>query len=709
VSAPTITPGHYEAIVASSEDAILSKDVHGTITSWNHGAERLYGHAESEAIGKPISILIPPNRAGEERRILDRIIHGERVQNYETERVTKDGRTVYVSLTVSPIRDETEAILGASVIARDVSETRRAMERAERLRDVTERLSREIRPERTVEVLLENAVPALGADAGAVAILDKDRTHLDLAGSAGYSDEGVSQFQRMPIEADLPMTEVARTGEAQWLSDSDELWSRYPDLPGSESAFASLAIVPLAVGQERLGAVSVSFDEPHEFAPEERAFMIATAAQAAHALERGRLFEAERRRLEQLAFIAEASQLLVESLDIEPTLQRLASLAVPRIGDWCSIDLATDDGGFRNVAVTHVDPARVELAEELQRRYPPEVNADTGVPNVIRTGEPEIYPTIPDEMIVEAAIDEEHLRLIRELGMVSAMVVPLMARDRVLGALTLVSAESGHTYTDDDLTLAQELAIHAGLALDNAALYRREHEAAVTLQRALLPQRIPAPKTAEVAVRYLPAAAGLEVGGDWYDLVEAESGELAIVVGDVAGSGIKAAAVMGNLRTALRAYILDGRPPAAAVQRLDALMFDLEEPSMATLVYLTLDPVTRRVEYVRAGHPPPLLRDPRGQVHALNDEGSPPVGVAAKAPFFSKSLELEPGSLLLLYTDGLIERRGEGIAAGVARLRKILATAPEGAEDCARVVIEQLGGEGLADDAALVALRFLGS
>jgi PAS domain S-box-containing protein len=709
MAAAPVTPGLYEAIVASSEDAILSKDVHGTITSWNQGAERLYGHTEAEAIGKPISILIPPRRAGEERQILDRIIHGERIQHYETERVTKDGRTVHVSLSISPIWDDTGRILGASVIARDVTEQRRALERAERLRDVTERLSREIRPERTVEVLLENAVPALGADAGAVAILDKDRTHLDLAGSAGYSDEGVSQFQRMPLEADLPMTDVARTGEALWLSNSDELWSHYPDLPGSGSAFSSLAIVPLAVGEERLGAVSVSFNEPHEFAPEERAFMIATAAQAAHALERGRLFDAERRRLQQLAFIAEASQLLVESLDIEPTLQRLASLAVPRIGDWCSIDLATEDGGFRNVAVTHVDPARVELAEELQRRYPPEQDADTGVSKVIRTGEPEIYPTIPDEMIVEAAIDEEHLRLIRELGMVSAMVVPLIARDKVLGTLTLVSAESGHTYTDDDLRLAQELAIHAGLAIDNATLYRREHDAAVTLQRALLPKRIPAPKTAEVAVRYLPAAAGLEVGGDWYDLVEAESGELAIVVGDVAGSGIKAAAVMGNLRTALRAYILDGQPPAAAVERLDALMFDLEEPSMATLVYLTLDPVTRRVEYVRAGHPPPLLRDPRGQVHDLNDEGSPPVGVASNAPFFSKSLELEPDSLLLLYTDGLIERRGEGIEAGVTRLRNILATAPEGAEECAEVVIEKLGAQGLADDAALVALRFLGS
>src|SRR5436190_7639224 len=150
---------HFEAIVLSSDDAIISKDRHAYITSWNPAAEELYGYTADEALGEPVSILVPPDRAGEESRILDRILTGERVDHYEAERLTKDGRTVYVSLTVSPIRDYDENIVGASVIARDVSERRRALERAERLRDVTEQLSREIRPERAIEILLENAVP----------------------------------------------------------------------------------------------------------------------------------------------------------------------------------------------------------------------------------------------------------------------------------------------------------------------------------------------------------------------------------------------------------------------------------------------------------------------------------------------------------------------------------------------------------------------
>lgn len=705
--ATTVPPHHYEAIVESSADAILTKDRNATITSWNPAAERLYGHRTSEAVGQPVTILIPSDRRGEEREILDRVLAGERVEHYETERMTKDGRRVFVSLTLSPLRSEDGEVIGASVIARDITDRQLGIERAERLLDVTVKLAREIRAEATVDVLLENALPALGADAGAVALLDREAEELEIAGSVGYTREGIERYARMPLDADLPITEVFRTGEPLWLSDSNELWNRYPTLPGGSSKFASLAIVPLAAGDEPFGAVSLSFSAPRRFGADERAFMVAISAQAAHAVERGRLFEAERRRLQQLAFIAEASELLVESLDVEPTLKRLASLAVPRIGDWCSIDLAAEAGGLRNVAVAHSDPTRVALAEELQRRYPPDDNAPTGAANVVRTGRPELYPEIPEELLVEGAVDGEHLRLIRELGMVSALIVPLVARDRTLGALTLVSAESGVHYGEDDLRLAQELARHAALAVDNAMLYRREHEAALTLQRALLPKRIPVPTTAEVAVRYLPAGPGVEVGGDWYDVVETEPGRIGVVIGDVAGRGLKAATIMGNLRTALRAYILDGHEPVAAVERLDALMNGFDEPAMATLAYIEIDPVTRQVHYVRAGHPPPLYRDPRGVVHDLNDEGSPPVGVAASG-FFAKSLELEPGGLLLLYTDGLVERRGEGLAIGLARLREVLAAAPAEVERCADAVINALGGDELADDAALVALRFMG-
>jgi PAS domain S-box-containing protein len=696
---------HFEAIVGSSSDAILSKDRDAVITYWNPAAEHLYGYSAAEAVGRPISILIPPDRAGEEREILERALRGERMASYETERVRKDGGRIPVSLTISPIREPTGEISGASVIARDLSERQRALERAERLQDVTFRLAREIRPGETIDVLLEHALPALGADAGAVALVDRRANELRLAGTRGYSAKGVERFQQMRLEADLPITEVVRTGDPLWLADSDELFQRFPALGGTRSDFTSMAIVPLTVGARPFGAVSLSFREPHRFEADERAFTVAVAAQAASALERNRLFDNERRRREQLDFLVEASEALVSTLDVDTTLERLASLAVPRVADWCSIDLVDDDG-LRNVAVAHADPARLALARELRRRYPPDPDAATGAPNVVRTGLPELYPSLPEELLTAAAVDEEHLRLIRDLGMVSAIIVPLTARGRTLGTMTLISAESGQRYSEEDLAFAEELARHAALAVDNATLYGREHDAALALQRALLPAQVSAPPGVQVAVRYLPAGPGLEVGGDWYDVVEGEEGSVAVVVGDVAGRGIQAAAVMGRLRTALRAYIRDGHGPPAAVERLDALMGDLEEPSMATLVHLSLDTTTGRTEFVVAGHPPPLLRGAGGEVRELNGQIAPPIGAGSGRPLEASDTTLRPGSTLLLYTDGLIERRAAGIGPGLALLQETFATAPDEVEACADAILRGLAPEELDDDAAVLVLRF---
>jgi PAS domain S-box-containing protein len=706
VPAPALEASQFEAIVSSSRDAIVAKDREGRIIAWSPAAERLYGYAATEAIGRPISILVPSERAGEDREILARALRGERIESYETERVTKWGGRVFVSLTISPIRQPSGEISGASVITHDVSERQRNLERAERLQEVSVRLAREIRPEQTVEVLLEHALPALGADAGAVGILDDRSGTVELAGSRGYTAEGVARFRQMALDARLPMTDVVRTGEALWMSDSDELWRRYAALPSSSSGFSSLAIVPLMAGDQAFGAVSLSFNEPHDFSAEERAFVIATATQAAGAMERSRLFESERRRREQLDFLVEVSEALVSTLDVEVALERLAALAVPRVADWCSVDLA-DDEAPRNVAIAHAEPAMRSLARDLQRRYPPDPDSPTGAAHVIRSGLPELYPTIPDAFVA-AAQDDEHLRLLRELGMVSAIVVPLVARGSTLGALTLASADSDHHYTQDDLAFAEELARHAALVMDNATLYRREHEAALALQRALLPAEVAAPAGVDVAVRYLPAAPGLEVGGDWYDLVTKDR-SLAVVVGDVAGRGVQAAAVMGRLRAALRAYVLDGHPPAAAVARLDAVMEDLEQSSMATLVHLALDVSSGRIDYVSAGHPPPLVRDPEGEVSTLEGGGRPPIGIGWQGSAEPGSFTLERGSTLLLYTDGLVERRAAGVGPGLAELRDALASAPDDAEQCADAIVERVAPPELADDAALVVLRLVES
>ena len=216
----------YAAIIENSGDAIISKDVEGVITSWNPAAARIYGYTEDEAVGQPISMLVPPHRVGEERRILDQVLGGQRLEHYETERLTKDGEQIVVSLTVSPLRGADDQMLGASVIARDITDRHRTLALASRLQALTSALSREITRERALEVLLEQAIPALGADAGAVGLVSAEGAEIELLGSKGHSEEGLSGWQTFPLDAQLPMSVAIRSGEGVWTTSSAELGER---------------------------------------------------------------------------------------------------------------------------------------------------------------------------------------------------------------------------------------------------------------------------------------------------------------------------------------------------------------------------------------------------------------------------------------------------------------------------------------------------
>src|SRR2546423_9405377 len=208
-----------------------------------------------------------------------------------------------------------------------------------------------------------------------------------------------------------------------------------------------------------------------EFSESGRRMKITLARQAALALERARLYEAERAARERFAFIAEASELLSSSMEYEETLARVAQLAVPRLADWCAIDMVGEDGEIERLVVAHEDPEKVRWARELQRRYPPEAGDPHGVAHVIGTGEPELFPKIPPELLAESIGDNEELRrIVTELGIHSSLCVPLSARGRVLGALTLIAAEAHAPYTEADFALALELARRAGILVDNARL-----------------------------------------------------------------------------------------------------------------------------------------------------------------------------------------------------------------------------------------------
>jgi serine phosphatase RsbU (regulator of sigma subunit) len=235
-------------------------------------------------------------------------------------------------------------------------------------------------------------------------------------------------------------------------------------------------------------------------------------------------------------------------------------------------------------------------------------------------------------------------------------------------------------------------------------LFRREHEAAITLQRSLLPQSLPQLPGVDFAARYEPASSGLEVGGDWYDVVALGDERVAITIGDIAGRGIEAASVMGRVAAALRAYVLDYQPPDEALRRLSRIMRELESPQMATVLHLHLDVTTGAAEYVRAGHPPALIRLPNGEIEQLAGTGTPPIGIFEDVDYRIHRATVPPGGLLLLYTDGLIERRDREFDAEFERLCAALAEAPTEAGACLSWLADRFSAESNPDDAALVAM-----
>jgi GAF domain-containing protein len=580
----------------------------------------------------------------------------------------------------------------------------RTREFAARLHELTRALSTEITRDGAVRRLLEQAVGGLGADAGAVGLVDSTGKEIELVGSAGYTEAGIGAWQRFPVDADVPMSIAIRTGEAIWTESADELNRRYSGLADANILFASLAVIPLAVEEKPFGALALSFGSQHRFPPQERTFLVTAAQQAAHTLDRARVYEVERLGRQRLSFLAGASELLAGSLDPDTTLRNLADLATHDVADWCAIDLVEEDGGLRNVATAHTDPAKVRLANDLRSRYPVDPDAPTGVPNVIRTAQSELYSEIPDELLVEAAKDEEHLKLMRELGPVSGMVVPLEARGKVLGAMTLVASDSGRRFDQGDLELAEDLARRAALAIDNSMLFHREHEAAVTLQRSMLPRSLPTLPGVEFAAHYEPAAVGLEVGGDWYDVVVHGEDWAAMTIGDVAGRGVQAAGVMGRVAAALRAYVLDRQPPDEALRRLNRVMREPEHPQMATALHVQLDLSSGTAAYVRAGHPPALLRLPDGRIERLGGAGTPPLGVFDELEYRVHTISVPAGSLLLLYTDGLIERSDRDFDVELEHLSAALGEAPGDAAGCLRWLADRYRAESIPDDVAMLAM-----
>jgi serine phosphatase RsbU (regulator of sigma subunit) len=367
------------------------------------------------------------------------------------------------------------------------------------------------------------------------------------------------------------------------------------------------------------------------------------------------------------AFLADATRELTRSLDWEATIKRVARLAVPDMADWCSVDIVEPDGSLSLVALAHADPAQVEWAHELRRRRPPQTTDPTGVANVARTGVSELIPEITPEMIEAANItDPEVLEVVERLQLRSVMYIPLVARGRILGVLSMVRAESGKHYTQDDVRLAEDLASRAAFAIDNARLYRERDQTARSLQERLLPKVLPDIAGLDVAARYVPAGDALQAGGDFYDLFEMDDGSWKALIGDVCGKGAEAAALMGFVRFTIRAASRqDTRPSEALVKLNRALLEELEagdggEFCTAAIVRLRPEEGRARVTVAVAGHPLPIIIRADG---TLEEAGTPGtlLGVFEELEVSDTVVEVRAGDTIVMLTDGVFEAgREEG-------------------------------------------------
>lgn len=362
-----------------------------------------------------------------------------------------------------------------------------------------------------------------------------------------------------------------------------------------------------------------------------------------------------RRAAEERDFLAKASQIFAQTLNIDATLDAIAQFTIPAIADWCRIDLKTDDRRIRTVAIAHGDPEKDLVAQKLVGSTHLSATDESAAGYVMRTGQAKLVEDLPQELVGANVEDEAAVQLYREMGAVSYVVVPLIAEGEPLGMLSTVYGPSGRRYTQDDVPLIEELGRRAAAAIYKARLFEREHKAAESFQKASLPKALPEMPTLALDAFYAPGRAEARVGGDWYDALRLLDGRLVVSIGDVAGSGLEAAVTMGNMRQIIRGIAQVHADPALMLDAADRAL-RLEHPDkFATAFVGVFDPITNTLTYASAGHPSPLLRTPDGRIEALHARGLP-LGLRVDGGTSeSTTIELRDGSSVVFYTDGLTE------------------------------------------------------
>ncbi|RBY76300.1 histidine kinase [Blastococcus sp. TF02-09] len=647
--------------------------------------------------------------------------------------VRADGTDLACLANAVEIRDDDGAPLLMRATVFEATARRRyerGMLAAQRRAEESERRSR------TLQMVVSDLAAALSVEDVASVIVERSREPLHARGAAlvlvetdPHDPDAAPALQ--PVRADgLPdqlLRELRHAAGSQLASElargvrsivlDDRLRGLQPGLSAAmaDGSLTELVVVPVTADGRRLGVLVlalgrgpddlIDLDRPGGTASLTTAdvdLLWTIGRQAGQALERARLHEQTARQAERASFLLEAARLLAGAADVEETVDRLAGLVVHRLADVCMVDLESDEGLIRQ-AVRHRDPARAALAEQLRTRHLSRRTISHPGVRALQSGGTQWVRTVDDAVLRAVAMDEEHLAVMRALDLTAVVAVPLTGEGRQLGVLTIAADARRGPFTVADVEVAEQLALQLGLVVARAQRFDLAVSTSHALQDNLLPPAPPSLEGLAIAVRYLPATHGIDVGGDFYDVVRLPGEEIGLAVGDVVGHDITAAATMGQLRSVHRALLADGPAPGAVVDRLQAGWPLLGLRRMATALFASLDPVSGRLRIASAGHPPPLLLE-AGRARYLPVRPSRMLG-APPSPAVEWTGVLPRGAALVLFTDGLVESRSADIDEGLDRLLAVASAA--GTSDpealCARLLSELTGAQ-RADDVALLVL-----
>jgi GAF domain-containing protein/anti-sigma regulatory factor (Ser/Thr protein kinase) len=560
--------------------------------------------------------------------------------------------------------------------------------RLQHLSAITEAVLAHLDLERLLDEMLTRVREILGVDTAAVLLLDRDANELVARAAQGIEEE-VERGTRIPLGAGFAGRIAARR-EAIFLPEVTADNVVNPIL--LEKGIKSLLGVPLLVEGEATGVLHVGSLSPRDFSDDDAELLQLAGDRIALAIDHARLYESEREariaaehQAEELAQLYAITDVALGRNSIE---EDVLSAMLERVREVLQVDTA---------AILLLSAEGDELVARAARGLEEEVERGVRIP--VGRGFAGRIAEQRKPVLLEDVNHAEVLNpLLREKGISTLLGAPLMVEERVVGVLHVGSLEP-RAFTPAEVGLLERAADRIALAVDRA----RQHTVADLLQRTLLPARLPEVPGLQLSARYMPGADDTHVGGDWYDVVLLPRGRVGLAIGDVVSRGVRAAAVMGQMRIALRAYALDGDGPGPVLDRLDRLVRGLGEREMATVAYAVLDPAEMTLDIAVAGHLPPLLISGSGGARMLDTVHSRPIGVVAGRRYEETRAGLEHGDTLVLYTDGLVERRGESIDEGLRTLTTSAAAETDRSpEELCDILIGAAEADLVADDVAVL-------